>query len=109
MDANEWLEARRPAPPVKLAAHLGDAVTGLASSSDMSLSETLAVAGTAILKRLTGPNAATSRRDVAIDLLSADALLTYALEAAAEDCASFAARADAMIARLASLAPAGRA
>jgi hypothetical protein len=109
MDAKEWLEARRPPPPVKLAARLGKALGDFAIASDISLCETLAVAGAAILNCLTDGNAPTSRREVAIDLLSADALLTYALEAAAEDCESFAASADAMIARLASLAPAGRA
>ena len=108
MDPSEWLEARRPAPPVKLAAHLEAAVTEFTSSPNMSLSETLAVAGIAFLDRLTGANAPTSRREMAKELLSADALLTYALEAAAEDCESFAASADAIIARVASLAPAGK-
>ena len=110
MDVNEWLAARRPAPPLKLAARLEEAIADLVSSPAIPPSEALVVAGAAILTRLTGADAPeTSRREVAIGLLSADALLTYALEAAAEDCESFAASADAIIARLASLAPAGKA
>jgi len=44
-------------------------------------------------------------RSSALDLLAADALISYALEAAAENCESFAASTDAMIERLAALAP----
>jgi hypothetical protein len=107
MDPREWLAARRPAPPVTLAASLEVAVSGFVSSPDVSMSATLSEAGAGILERLTGATAPASRREVAIELLSADALLTYALEAAAEDCESFAASADAVIARLVSLASAG--
>ena len=44
----------------------------------------------------------------ALDLLAADALITYAVEAAAEDCNRFAALTDEMIARLSAVAGKGR-
>jgi hypothetical protein len=40
----------------------------------------------------------------ALDLLAADALITYAVEAAADDCERFAALTDEMIARLSAVA-----
>lgn len=46
---------------------------------------------------------------VALGLLAADALITYAVEAAAEDCERFAALTDDMIARLSVVAGDGRA
>jgi hypothetical protein len=45
----------------------------------------------------------------ALELLAADALITYAVEAAAEDCERFSALTDEMIARLSALSAEGRA
>ena len=76
----EWLKSRQPAPPPGLSARLSD-IAGDRSCADLAeLSATL-VESAAMLLRGLGDG-----REAATDLLAADALLTYALEAAAEDC-----------------------
>lgn len=73
-----WLEARHPAPPPTLQAHL----LALAHDAPGSVPEHLADAGVALLARvLDQPNGG---RELALDLLAADALVTYAFEAQAE-------------------------
>lgn len=76
----------------------------------MSRSERLVAAAVTLLAPLVGPGApdVSRSRDVAIDLLAADALVTYAIEAAAEDCAAIGQNVDRVVAQLASLAPAGK-
>ncbi len=73
-----WLAARRPpAPPT-----LVEPMTRWLSDSPASLPEHLAQAGHALLDRvLARPE---SGRELALDLLAADALVTYACEAQAE-------------------------
>ena len=74
-----WLDTRRPAPPPALRAHLEAAVT----DSDEWLPAHLAELGDAVLARVTGrPEGG---RDLALDLLAADAFVTYAFEAQAEE------------------------
>jgi hypothetical protein len=110
MSAREWLQSRRPQPPERLARRLEAAVNPLSSGSAQSLSETLASAAAAILAPLSTPDESegSRSREVAIDLLAADALVTYAVEAATEECETFRRNVDEVIARLASLAPAGK-
>lgn len=110
MNDREWLQSRRPSPPLKLLDRVELAVTPLSDDSTMSRSEILATAATAMLAPLVGPGApeVSRNRDVAIDLLAADALVTYAIEAATEDCGAIGQNIDRVIARLASLAPAGK-
>src|SRR5438309_10875289 len=73
-----WLDTRRPAPPPGLRAHLDAAVT----DSDEWLPTHLAELGQAVLARVTGrPEGG---RELALDLLAADAFVTYAFEAQAE-------------------------
>jgi hypothetical protein len=111
MNDREWLRSRRPSPPPKLFDRLEAAVTPLTEDLSISRSEILASAATALLVPLVGPDApeVSRNREVAIDLLAADALLTYAIEAATEKGDAFAREIDRVIARLASLAPAGKA
>jgi hypothetical protein len=74
----DWLDARRPAPPPTLRAHLGRRV----QEGPGALPDHLADAGRALLARvLARPE---SGRELALDLLAADALVTYAFEAQAE-------------------------
>jgi hypothetical protein len=96
-DLDRWLDDRRPAPPPSLRRALESAVTRWASEADASVAEPahgaaaglaagrvaerLADAGLAVLGRIA---AEPSTRGAALDLLAADALLTYACEAAAE-------------------------
>ncbi len=73
-----WLDTRRPAPPAALRAHLDAAVT----DSDERLPEHLADLGAAVLARVTG--VPERGRALALDLLAADAFVTYAFEAQTE-------------------------
>lgn len=77
-DLVTWMDARRPPPPPTLRQHL----LGVLRDAPQSLPEHLADAGVALLDRLLErPEAG---RELALDLLAADALVTYAFEAQAE-------------------------
>ncbi len=78
--ASAWLDARTIDAPASLRTRVSRALAGTPEQSD-SLPQTLADAALAALERvLANP----SERAAAFDLLAADALLTYAFEAAAE-------------------------
>lgn len=84
-----WLDARRPAPPPALRAHLEAAAT----ESEKPLSEHLADLGGALVSRVARHSH--GGRELALDLLAADAFVTYAFEAQAEaDVTQLAALAD---------------
>lgn len=73
-----WLDERRPEAPPTLRAHLGGQLT----DGPGTLARDLAAHGRAALARvLERPRAG---RELAFDLLAADALVTYAFEAQAE-------------------------
>lgn len=73
-----WLEARRPAPPDALRACLAAGLT----DADLPLPEQLADLGRRSLERVAGrPEGG---RELALNLLAADAFITYAFEAQAE-------------------------
>ena len=77
-DVLEWLARRQPAPPDTLRAHLAAAITDRAEA----LPDHLALEGAALLARvMESPG---SGRERALDLLAADAFVTYAFEAQAE-------------------------
>jgi hypothetical protein len=73
-----WLDARRPAPPAALRARLEAAVT----DSDEPLPDHLAAMSGALLASVAATPGA--GRELALDLLAADAFVTYAFEAQAE-------------------------
>ena len=78
IELTTWLDARRPAPPPALRQHL----MGFVQDAPGNLPEHLADAGVALLGRvLSHPEGG---RELALDLLAADALVTYAFEAQAE-------------------------
>ncbi|MEO7367936.1 MAG: hypothetical protein ABIZ36_08265 [Gemmatimonadaceae bacterium] len=77
----EWLESRTPAPPPNLAERLTE-IVGVEALEGPAASNVLLERGIATLR------AALSDRDGALDLLAADALITYSMEAAADDCAT---------------------
>ena len=101
MTIGEWLAERRPSPPPALRAR----ITGLLGDS-LALDATDGVevyleAAERLVETLLSGNSTT--RDSALDLLTADALVTYAFEAASDAPAHLASRAaDAMI-RIASI------
>ena len=73
-----WLSGRRPAPPVALAGRLTEAVADEAGAPPTAL----AGLGAGLLDQVT--RATKQDRRQALDLLAADALVTYAFEAQAE-------------------------
>src|SRR5690349_6351280 len=82
-----WIESRTPPAPVELLGHM------LKEPSD----DLVAAAERALVRVLA---AGAASRDVAIDLLASDAFVTYAFQAAADDPASVAERADAAMRRI---------
>lgn len=75
-----WLGTRRPAPPAALRAHIERAVT---EASPLPLPAHLAELGRVLLGRVA--SRPEGGRELALDLLTADAFVTYAFEAQAED------------------------
>jgi hypothetical protein len=97
----EWLVARTPRPPRALAARLG-AVLGDALALDRAEAcEALVAAAERLAAELLAKGSTT--RDSALDLLTADALVTYAFEAAAEQPNELVARAHDAMLRMAAL------
>ena len=77
-----WLEARRPVPPDALRAGLEAAVSGAELSPTAPLPDQLALLGRRVLGRVVGRPA--GGRELALELLVADAFITYAFEAQSE-------------------------
>lgn len=73
-----WLDARRPVPPPTLREHL---ITLVPDASENGPDQ-LVDAGVALLARVL--DRSEGGRELALDLLAADALVTYAFEAQAE-------------------------
>ena len=76
-----WLDARRPAPPPALAARLREALLAPGAGGG-GVAERCLDAGERLLAGLLARDCA--HRSAALDLLAADALVTYAFEAASE-------------------------
>jgi hypothetical protein len=74
-----WLEARRPAPPAALRERLRDAV----HDTPLDLAAHLAQLGHELLASVAARPS--GGRELALDLLAADAFATYAFEAQAEE------------------------
>ncbi len=88
-----WLAARRPVPPEALRASLEAAVTDAEASPPVPLPDQLALLGRRMLGRVAGRPG--GGRELAVELLAADAFITYAFEAQAElDVAGLAALAE---------------
>src|SRR5581483_793445 len=97
MTLAEWVAARAPAAPAELLAHMRRDLevrpAGVASLLD---------AAEAALERVLG--ASGTERRTALDLLSADAYVTYAFEAAADDPASLIETANEAMGRVSAIA-----
>ena len=74
-----WLDARRPVPPATLRERLRSAVR----ETRLPLAEHLAELGRELLAGVA--SRPTGGRELALDLLAADAFATYAFEAQAEE------------------------
>ncbi|MFL5618889.1 MAG: hypothetical protein ACJ79A_10940 [Gemmatimonadaceae bacterium] len=96
-----WLDARRPVPPAALRARI-DAALGHDLHADVdAVAETLLAAGERLVRSLLDDDA--TSRGSAIDLLAADALVTYGFEAASEEPGDLPRRAAAAMVRIAAL------
>jgi hypothetical protein len=101
----EWLRSRTPAPPVALSARLEVVLaTSLEESADQLPAVCLA-AGERLVAELLR-NDSTSRES-ALDLLTADALVTYAFEAAGEHASTIDAHAASAMRRISAIGAAG--
>ena len=78
-----WLDTRTPAPPKALRERLERAVQELLPAPGSVLPVYLARMGEELLDRVT--SRPSGGRELALDLLAADAFATYAFEAQAED------------------------
>lgn len=101
MTVGEWLRTRRPQPPDALAARL-ELVLGAGMQRSVSEAPDLFLA---CGERLVGEllRSRSTSRDSALDLLTADALVTYAFEAASHAPAAIGARAHDAMVRMAAL------
>ena len=82
-EVRAWLEARRPSPPDALRVRLHRAVDDLLPAPGSRLPAYLAQVGRRLLDGVIDkPNGG---RELALDLLAADAFATYAFEAHAEE------------------------
>ena len=103
----EWLASRAPVPPPALRARL-DAALGTVLHHDAGeAAECCLAAGERVLSSVLYGGGCDATRDSALDLLTADALVTYAFEAAAESPAGRASRATDAMHRIAGLGVAG--
>ena len=81
--AGEWLASRTPAPPKELADRLSALIGADRCESSAALAELMLGRASALLSNVRDD------RSGAFDLLAADALITYAMEAAADDHSRF--------------------
>ncbi|HKP15512.1 MAG TPA: hypothetical protein VJT85_05590 [Gemmatimonadaceae bacterium] len=96
-----WLDSRRPLPPAALRARI-DAALGRDLLADVDdVAEAMLAAGERLVGTLLVEDA--TSRGSALDLLAADALVTYAFEAASERPTELSGRAAEAMARIAAL------
>jgi hypothetical protein len=89
--AGEWIAAHAEQPPLVLRERLDVILHSDAAAAGASIPDALLDSGVHLLSEILRHGSA--QRDAALDLLTADALVTYAFEAAADDPASLDARA----------------
>ena len=102
MTLAEWLEARRPAPPPALRARIDTALGPRLHDTISDPAETFLAAAERVVQTLLDEDA--TSRGSALDLLAADALVTYAFEAQSEQPGQLRRRAAEAMTRIAALA-----
>ena len=83
MSNTDWLSRRTPAPPAELATAIRDALSARSITSDPPSATELLETAQWLLQQVLETECAT--RESALSLLTADALVTYALEVANEE------------------------
>jgi hypothetical protein len=99
--AGRWMAAHAEQPPAALRARLDAILNSESAPAAISAAPALLDAGQTLLSAILVNGSTT--RDAALDLLTADALVTYAFEAASEDPVSLDARAAAAMRAIAAL------
>jgi hypothetical protein len=99
MILGEWLAGREPAPPDALRDRIQAALSAAGTNGRADIAERCMAAGEALLADVLRDGC--TARGAALDLLTADALVTYAFEAAAESPADVEAIAAAAMERIA--------
>jgi hypothetical protein len=102
MSVRAWIDSRTPAPPAALGQRVAQALGKRADDARISSYDACLESAIGSLADLLVPDAL--GRESAADLLAADALVTYAFEAAAEDISQLDARASSAMLQLAALA-----
>ena len=102
MTVGDWLREKAPAPPARLAARIEVEIGARSAEGAEAVAEVCLASGERLLADVAARPS--PGRESALDLLAADALATYALEAAAEAPATFDARALDAMRRLAAIA-----
>jgi hypothetical protein len=97
-----WLDTREPTAPDALRARIGEMVDAHPEWEALALPDALLAAGEQLLQRVLSASA--KRRETAVDLLAADACVTYAFEAAADHPERLVALAERSMKRIAQLA-----
>ena len=98
-----WISSRQPEAPERLVARVSEVLSANRVWEALPLVEALLCAGEALL-RVAINGKSDVARDSALDLLAADACITWAFEAAADEPASIAARARVAMRRIAEAA-----
>jgi hypothetical protein len=101
MTLAQWLDARMPAPPAALRERIDAALGDDLDRRSADVFEACLAAAERLVRALLGENA--TSRDSALDLLAADALVTYAFEVSSEHPTGLAHRASASMTRIAAL------
>ena len=101
MTITEWLAARTPAPPEVLLRRIARALGVEGSRPVSDAHDVLVAAGERIAADVLAGGG--TSRDTALDLLAADALVTYAFEAPSEGPRELVSRAERSMARIARL------
>jgi hypothetical protein len=97
-----WIDRCEPAPPHALSARVRAVLGDRMPADAAAASDACVVAAESLLARLLVEGC--TARDTALDLLTADALITYAFEAASHDPDQLDARAHDAMTRISSLA-----
>lgn len=101
MTVKEWLDARNPSGPAALRARIDDALGAAANGESATTASACLAAAETIVEELMLRDC--TSRESALDLLAADALVTYAFEAASESPLQLVERATQAMMRMASL------
>ncbi|MEO7713230.1 MAG: hypothetical protein ABIV10_09965 [Gemmatimonadaceae bacterium] len=101
MTVREWLDGRTPAGPAVLRARIDDALGTAADGESATATSACLAAAQRLVEELMLRDCAS--RESALDLLAADALVTYAFEAASESPTHLVQRATEAMIRMADL------